>query len=152
MLLTEGRGNGEWGMGNGKWSLGTSSQQNTAAKRTAHKQKIQHPLMITFVFPIAYITQLRKYKKIKIYIKIKSKKLEQKVKKKTVSFENLFIFLVSDFCTKRFNFWLHQCWKWCLKFVDRFVFTGFVVCKIWNKKLILTTRQWRSKQKNKTKN
>ena len=59
--------------------------------------------MITFVFPIAYITQLRKYKKIKIYIKIKSKKLEQKVKKKTVSFENLFISLVSDFYTKGFN-------------------------------------------------
>ena len=103
------RRKGEWGIGNGKRetgngkSLGTSSQQNTAAKRTAHKQKIQHPLMITFVFPIAYITQLRKYKKIKIYIKIKSKKLEQKVKKKTVSFENLFIFLVSDFCTKGFN-------------------------------------------------
>ena len=101
------RRNGEWETGNG--SLGTSSQQNTAAKRTAHKQKIQHPLMITFVFPIAYINQLRKYKTIKIYIKTKSKKLEQKVKKKTVSFENLFIFLVSDFCTKGFNFWLHQC-------------------------------------------
>ena len=100
MLLTEGRGNGEWGMGNGKrktgngkWeagngngSLGTSSQQNTAAKRTAHKQKMQHPLMITFVFPIAYINQLRKYKKIKIYIKTKSKKLEQKVKKKNCFF------------------------------------------------------------------
>ena len=56
--------------------------------------------MITFVFPIAYINQLRKYKKIKIYIKAKSKKLEQNVKKKTVSFENLFISLVSDFCTK----------------------------------------------------
>ena len=89
------KGNGEWGTGNGKQetgngngSLGTNSQQNTATKRTAHKQKIQHPLMITFVFPIAYINQLRKYKKIKKYIKTKSKKLEQKVKKKTVSFEN----------------------------------------------------------------
>ena len=78
-------GNGKRETGNGK-SLGTSSQQNTAAKRTAHKQKMQHPLMITFVFPIAYINQLRKYKKIKIYIKTKSKKLEQKVKKKNCFF------------------------------------------------------------------
>ena len=98
-------GNRKRETGNGKrktamevWEQ-VSSQQNTAAKRTAHKQKMQHPLMITFVFPIAYINQLRKYKKIKIYLKTKSKKLEQKVKKKTVSFENLFIFLVSDFCT-----------------------------------------------------
>ena len=66
------RRKGRWGMGNGKretgndnGSLETSSQQNTAAKRTVHKQKIQYPLMITFVFPIAYISQLRKYKKIK---------------------------------------------------------------------------------------
>lgn len=81
-------GNGEWETGNGIWetgngngSLGTSSQQNTAAKRTAHKQKMQHPLMITFVFPIAYINQLRKYKKIKIY-NYKNKKQETRTKGK----------------------------------------------------------------------
>lgn len=38
-------------------------------------------------------------------LKTKRKKLhvEQKVKKKTVSFENSFIFLVLDFCTKGFS-------------------------------------------------
>ena len=47
-------GNGKREMGNGNGSLGTSSQQNTTTKRTAHKQKIQHLLVITFVFAIAY--------------------------------------------------------------------------------------------------
>ena len=38
-------------------------------------------------------------------LKTKRKKLhvEQKVKKKTVSFENSFIFLILDFCTKGFS-------------------------------------------------
>lgn len=93
MLLTEGRGNGEWETGNGIWetgngngSLGTSSQQNTAAKRTAHKQKMQHPLMITFVFPIAYINQLRKYKKNKNIYKNKKQETRTKGKEKNCFF------------------------------------------------------------------
>ena len=42
-------------------------------------------------------------------LKTKRKKLhvEQKVKKKTVSFENSFIFLVLDFCTRGFSGFTH---------------------------------------------
>ena len=92
-------GNGEWETGNGIWetgngngSLGTSSQQNTAAKRTAHKQKMQHPLMITFVFPIAYINQVRKYKKIKNIYKNKKQETRTKGKEKKLFLLKIYSF------------------------------------------------------------
>ena len=75
---------------------------NSAAKRSMHERKIQH--LVTFVFPVAYINQLRRQEiPVVRVLETKSKKLEQKIKKKTVSFENSFILLVSDFCTKGFS-------------------------------------------------
>ena len=87
-----------------------------------------------FLFPVWYINQLRK-RNIAVAPSLKAKREKQTKKgaEKITSFESLYIFLASNFCTT----WLSVCTNgendvWSLQVAsarqDEFVFTGFLAC------------------------